>query len=85
MADGVWFVEEDHPVCEKCVSSLHRDERCPECLGEGWVEREPEEWDDDIGGIVTCPECFGEPDGYHCPTCKRHWKFHEIYPVEASN
>ena len=76
--DGVFFVEPDHPVCSKCISSLDRDERCFECGGDGWVDRSEYDDDDEDRGITTCPECFGEPSGWFCPTCKRHWSYHQV-------
>jgi len=71
--DGVFFVGIDHPVCKKCVSSLDREDRCDECGGDGWVER-----DDGESGITTCPECFGAPSAWYCPTCHRRWPYSEI-------
>lgn len=82
--DGVFFVEPDHPVCRACISSLDREERCHECGGEGWVDRS--EWgdEDDDRGLVTCPECFGEPDGWFCPTCNRRWRFSAVQFTEEA-
>jgi DnaJ-class molecular chaperone len=76
--DGVFLVEPDHPVCEKCVSSLHREERCNECGGDRWIINEDDMGFDDESPFVKCPECHGEPTGWYCPTCNRRWRFNEI-------
>jgi DnaJ-class molecular chaperone len=80
----VFFVEPYHPVCEKCISPLYREERCPECDGDGFVLND-ECFDlEDDDDFQTCPECFGEPSGYFCPTCKAFWAFSELEQMEGA-
>jgi hypothetical protein len=75
--DGVWFAEPDHPVCEKCTSSLDREETCNRCGGDGFVDTD--DWDDDEDrDCIRCPECCGEPCGWFCSTCGRRWRFGDI-------
>lgn len=80
MNEGAIFVEPDHPVCAKCISSLDREDSCIECGGEGIVEDDMDYVEAvPVGhGFVTCPECLGVPSGWYCPTCKRHWAYSEI-------
>lgn len=33
----VFVIGTDHAVCKRCVSSLHREDPCIECGGDGWV------------------------------------------------
>ena len=81
--NGVFFIEPDHPVCAKCVSSLYQDESCPECGGDGWVERDDCD-DGETDGVVACPECHADPPRWRCPTCKRSWAASELWPTGES-
>lgn len=73
------FGIKSHPICKKCVSSLHQDDPCYKCNGDGWVERDGNYDDDEIqSGAATCPECFGYPALFRCPTCGDSWSLEEL-------
>jgi hypothetical protein len=76
--DGVFFVGDDHPVCKECVTSLDRDEDCHTCGGDGFIDSDDFDMDDEGLPFVECHECRGIPAGWVCVTCWRRWPFSAI-------
>ena len=61
----------EEPFCYTCISSAYWLE-CESCGGEGWVERDDDDFYGDDVALITCAWCMGRGGWWECLGSERH-------------